>query len=116
MYNLTMKRTKSNISYLKDTEELAKYAKALGHPTRIKIIKYLSNESFCHTSQLLDFLPLAQSTISQHLNELKNAGLITGEINPPRVRYCINQENWERAQELFCKFLAIDMSNQSCKM
>ena len=114
MYKLSMKRTKSNISYLKDTEELARFAKALGHPTRIKIIRYLAEQSFCHTSQLLDFLPLAQSTISQHLTELKNAGLIKGEVNPPRVRYCIDEENWKRAKQLFCDFLAIDLSNQSC--
>ncbi len=109
-----MKRTKSNIEYLKETEELARFAKALGHPTRIKIIRYLSEQSYCHTSQLLDFMPLAQSTISQHLKELKDAGLIQGEIDPPRVRYCINTENWERAKALFCDFLSIDVSNQAC--
>lgn len=109
-----MKRSKTNISYLKDTEQLARFAKALGHPTRIKIMKYLSEQSYCHTSQLLDFLPLAQSTISQHLKELKNAGLINGEINPPKVKYCINQKNWNLANELFRIFFEREINGPPC--
>lgn len=109
-----MKRTKIDIAYLQDTEDLARIAKALSHPTRIKIIKYLSEQSFCHTGELMDFLPLAQSTISQHLKELKNAGLIQGEIIPPSVKYCINKENWNKAKNLFCMFFDIDISKQSC--
>ncbi len=111
-----MKRTKSQIEYLKETEELARFAKALGHPTRIKIIKYLSEQSFCHTGGLMNFLPLAQSTISQHLKELKNAGLIQGEINPPKVKYCINRENWQKAKLLFCDFFDIDLDNNACNI
>ena len=109
-----MKRTKTNISYLKDTEDVARFAKALGHPTRIKIIKYLSEQTYCHTGDLIDYLPLAQSTISQHLKELKDAGLIQGEIIPPKVKYCINQENWEKAKNLFCVFFDIDLPKHSC--
>ena len=109
-----MKRSKADISYLKDTEELARFAKALGHPTRIKIMKHLSEQSYCHTSQLLDFLPLAQSTISQHLKELKNAGLINGEINPPKVKYCINHKNWNRASELFRTFFERNINEEFC--
>ncbi len=111
-----MKRTNSNIDYLQDTEELARFAKALAHPTRIKIIKYLNAQSFCHTGDLMDYLPLAQSTISQHLKELKDAGLIKGEIIPPKVKYCINQENWNKAKDLFCVFFDINLSNQSCSL
>jgi len=111
-----MKRSKSNIEYQLETEELARFAKALGHPTRIKIIKYLSEQSFCHTGDLMDYLPLAQSTISQHLKELKEAGLIQGEVNPPKVKYCINQENWELAKSLFCEFFDLDFSNHLCKI
>ncbi len=111
-----MQRTKANISYLAETEEIAKFAKALGHPTRIKIIKHLSSQTYCHTSQLLDFLPLAQSTVSQHLKELKDAGLINGEINPPKVKYCINKENWQKAKKLFCEFFDIDLMDNSCNI
>jgi predicted transcriptional regulator len=109
-----MQRTNSNINYLQDTEELARFAKALAHPTRIKIIKYLSEQSFCHTGDLMDYLPLAQSTISQHLKELKEAGLIKGEINPPKVKYCINQDNWAKAKTLFCDFFDIHGDEQPC--
>ncbi len=99
-----MKRTIQDISYLKETEELARFAKALGHPTRIKILNYLENQSCCYTGDLLEMLPLAQSTISQHLKELKNAGLIQGEVSPPKIKYCIHQENWVKAKALFNTF------------
>ncbi|MBT8318478.1 MAG: winged helix-turn-helix transcriptional regulator [Lutibacter sp.] len=99
-----MKRTIQDINYLEETEALAKFAKALGHPTRIKILNYLENQSCCYTGDLLDVLPLAQSTISQHLKELKNAGLINGEVNPPKIKYCIHQENWQKAKTLFASF------------
>ncbi len=111
-----MKRSISTIDYLKDTEELARFAKALAHPTRIKIIKYLSKQSYCHTGDLMDYLPLAQSTISQHLKELKEAGLINGEINPPKVKYCINQESWDKAKNLFCVFFEINPASKGCEL
>jgi len=96
-----MKRSLENIAYQEDTEALAKFAKALAHPTRIAILKHLENQSCCFTGDLVDVFPLAQSTISQHLKELKNAGLIQGELEPPKIRYCINQENWKTAKALF---------------
>ncbi len=96
-----MKRTLKQIDYREETEELARFAKALGHPTRIKILKYLASQSCCFTGDLVEELPLAQSTISQHLKELKDAGLIQGEIKPPRIRYCINSQNWQRARLMF---------------
>ena len=100
-----MKRTLEHIVYQSDTEELAMFAKALGHPTRIAILKHLINQSCCCTGDLVGVFPLAQSTISQHLKELKNAGFIQGELNPPRIKYCINQNNWNRAKALFREFL-----------
>ncbi len=99
-----MNRTNKHISYLVETEELARFAKALGHPTRIKILNHLDSVSCCYTGDLLEVLPLAQSTISQHLKELKEAGLIQGEVNPPKIKYCINQKNWKRAKHLFDEF------------
>ena len=96
-----MKRTLENIDYNKSTEELAMFAKALAHPTRIAILKHLDNQSCCFTGDLVGIFPLAQSTVSQHLKELKNAGLIQGELKPPKIKYCINQENWKKAKELF---------------
>lgn len=99
-----MKRTLEHINYEQDTEALARYAKALAHPTRIAILKHLEKQSCCFTGDLVEVLPLAQSTVSQHLKELKNAGLIQGELNPPKIKYCINQENWQKAKALFNVF------------
>ena len=98
-----MKRTLANIEFEQDEEQLAIFAKALGHPTRIKILNHLEKQSCCFTGDLVDILPVSQSTISQHLKELKNAGLIQGEITPPRIKYCINQVNWIKAKQLFAE-------------
>jgi len=109
-----MNKTLQQIEYSKETEALARFSKALGHPTRLIILKYLSNQSCCYTGDLVDVLPLAQSTISQHLKELKDAGLIDGELNPPKVRYCINQKNWEKARALFSTLFQEDFKKISC--
>jgi DNA-binding transcriptional ArsR family regulator len=79
---------------------LARYAKALGHPVRVYVIEMLSKQSCCYSGDLSDELPIAKSTLSQHLKELKNAGLIQGEIEAPKIRYCVNRENWQEAQLL----------------
>ena len=98
-------------------KELAKFAKALGHPIRLQILQYLATENVCYTGDLVDLLPVAQSTVSQHLKELKNAGLIQGKICPPKVRYCINRENWEKARRMFAVFFEKDnQSNQNLYM
>ena len=85
-------------------EEMAKFAKALAHPTRLEILRLLSTQSCCFTGDLVEVLPIAQSTVSQHLKELKNAGLIQGEISAPKIKYCINKENWRKAKLLFSSF------------
>tara|TARA_R110001583_G_C5652161_1_gene408839 strand:+ start:3268 stop:3600 length:333 start_codon:yes stop_codon:yes gene_type:complete len=110
-----MKRTIQQIDYLVETEELSRFAKALGHPTRIKILNYLESQSCCFTGDLLEVIPLAQSTISQHLKELKDSGLIKGEVNLPKIKYCIHQENWEKAKNLFHQFFSKEILNSSCK-
>lgn len=99
-----MRRTLKNIEYSRDSKELARFAKALGHPVRIEILKYLDATHSCCTSDLVDLFPFAQSTISQHLKELKDAGLIQGEIFPPKIHYCIMRDNWEKAKKLFAQF------------
>ncbi len=85
-------------------EDMAKFAKALAHPTRLEILPLLSTQSCCFTGDLVEVLPIAQSTVSQHLKELKNAGLIQGEIEAPKIKYCINKENWRKAKLLFAAF------------
>ena len=96
-----MSRSLEKINYQEDTEGLARFAKALSHPTRIAILKHLEQSACCFTGDLVEVFPIAQSTISQHLKELKNAGLIQGELEPPKIRYCINIENWAKAKQLF---------------
>ncbi len=105
-----MKRTLKDIEYKDETLELARFAKALGHPTRIAILRHLESQSCCFTGDLVDVFPLAQSTISQHLKELKNAGLIQGELNPPKIKYCVNMENWNKAKKIFESFFNNDLN------
>jgi DNA-binding transcriptional ArsR family regulator len=85
----------------RDQSKMARYAKALGHPVRIYILSLLSSQACCYSGDLSEELPIAKSTLSQHLKELKEAGLIQGQIEAPRIKYCINQENWEEAKMLF---------------
>mgnify|MGYP001195947677 FL=1 len=95
-----------NHAYDIDTEELARFAKAMGHPARISILRFLSSLDSCFFGDICQELPIAKATVSQHLTELKNAGLIRGEIEPPKVRYCIDRENWDKANEAFRQFFA----------
>ncbi len=84
-----------------DDDKIARYAKALSHPVRIYIIRLLSNSSCCYSGDLSKVLPIAKSTLSQHLKELKNSGLIQGEIESPKIKYCLNRNNWEEVIKLF---------------
>ncbi len=86
-------------------ELLAKFAKALGHPARIAICTFLARQKTCYFGDIHDELPIAKATVSQHLTALKEAGLIQGEIETPKVKYCINRENWQMARDLFGEFL-----------
>jgi len=93
---------------------IAKYAKAFAHPARVAIIEYLVKTRACICGELVDELPLAQSTISQHLKELKNIGVISGEIEGPRINYCINEKAWEEVKSLFVKMMDSYKSNDCC--
>lgn len=92
--------------YTNDQIHLARFAKAMGNPARIKILEILSDRGCCYSGNIADEFPIALSTLSQHLKELKSAGLIQGEINPPFIKYCINKENWTLAKQLIDNFLA----------
>ncbi len=98
-----------NIDYEPEVMELARFAKAMGHPARIAILKHLLSLDTCFFSSINDELPIAKATVSQHLSELKDAGLIHGSIEPPRVNYCINKENLVKAKKLFGKFFKAGM-------
>lgn len=94
------------IKFSHDIEQIARISKALSHPVRVYILHKLSKmNSCCYSGDLVEELPVGRSTLSQHLKELKYAGLIQGEINPPFIKYCINRENWEKAKHLFSNFL-----------
>ena len=101
---------------MKEQEErLARYAKAMGHPTRIAILKFLAAREECFFGDIHEVLPIAKATVSQHLSELKDAGLIQGEIFPPKVKYCINPENWAIAKQLFYELMeSYTARNKSC--
>ncbi len=84
---------------------LADYAKALAHPARVAIVEYLATSNACMCGDIVDVLPLSQSTVSQHLRELKNAGLIKGTIDGTSVCYCLNEQGWNEMQSMLGPFL-----------
>ncbi len=94
----------SKKNYSDEQEKIARFAKAMGHPARIAILQFLTEQECCFFGDIHEELPIAKATVSQHLKELKDAGLIQGEIEAPKVRYCINKENWEIAQKMFAGF------------
>ena len=97
----------------KEQNQLAVYAKAFAHPARIAIIQQIIENKTCIVGTLSDALPLSQSTISQHLKELKNIGIIKGEIEGPSICYCINEENWTNARKMLNKFFS-DIDRNCC--
>lgn len=100
--------------YTQQEEQLARFTKAMGHPARIAILKFLASQDSCFFGDIHDVLPIAKATVSQHLSELKNAGLIQGEIQPPKVKYCINRENWTLAKQLLNEFMSCCNSKNGC--
>lgn len=94
-----------SIIFSDDQMRAARYAKAMGHPVRMYILELLSKQSCCYSGDLSEVLPIAKSTLSQHLKELKSAGLIQGEIEAPKIKYCLNQKNWNEAKVLFSGLL-----------
>ncbi|MGN0032397.1 MAG: ArsR/SmtB family transcription factor [Candidatus Limimorpha sp.] len=101
--------------YCIKTETIAKFAKALGHPARIAILKFLAKQESCYFGNIHEELPIAKATVSQHLSALKEVGLIQGEIEMPKVKYCINRENWEYANQLFSEFFNMELCDKKEK-
>jgi ArsR family transcriptional regulator, arsenate/arsenite/antimonite-responsive transcriptional repressor len=100
--------------HLMDNEALARFAKAMGHPTRIEILRFLSSLDSCYFGDIHNELPISKATVSQHLKELKDAGLIQGEIETPKVKYCIHRENWEIAKSQFDQFFHLLQEKNYC--
>lgn len=92
------------VNYTEEQIEIAQFAKALGHPARIAILTFLAKQDTCYFGDIHTELSIAKATVSQHLKELKKVGLIQGETEPPKVRYCIHPEGWKHAHQLFADF------------
>ena len=104
-----MVRAKSE-AFMEHEIEIADIAKALAHPVRVRILALLNEKNICQCGELVEILPLAQSTVSQHLKELKRVGLIEGEIDGPKICYCISSRRMTEAKNLFTSLFA----NMSC--
>ncbi len=106
-----------NKEYTEKEEMTARFAKALAHPARVSILNFLAAQNSCYFGDLHEILPLTKATVSQHLSELKEAGLIQGEFEPPKVKYCINRENWNIARAIFVDFFGtngLEEKQQPC--
>lgn len=90
--------------FTKSQNQLAGLAKALGHPARLAILQFLAKRQACVCGDIVEELPLSQSTVSQHLKELKSVGLIKGEIEGPSVCYCIDEQRWNDARKWMNQF------------
>lgn len=95
----------SKKEFTEEQLKISRLAKALAHPVRIAILQMLANQNCCYHGDMSEIIPVAKSTLSQHLNELKEAGLIQGEFTPPTIKYCINKENWENAKLVMGSFI-----------
>lgn len=98
--------TSKKESFSNNQNRLADLAKALAHPARIAILEFLSKKNSCMCGDIVNELPLSQATVSQHLAELKRIGLISGEIEGPKVCYCINKKIWQEAKNIINHFLS----------
>ena len=90
--------------FTQNQELIARFANALGNPVRVTILQLLSMQSCCYHGDMAEELPIAKSTLSQQLKVLLDAGLIQGEIIPPKTKYCINRDNWNLAKGLMIGF------------
>ncbi len=105
--------TKSAEFSAKDNK-VAAYAKALAHPARVAILRLLLKKQSCICGDIVDELPLSQSTVSQHLRELKDAGLIKGDVEGVKVCYCIDEKEWEQAKNQLEALLNTPILKQTC--
>lgn len=94
--------------------KIARYAKALAHPARIAILQLLIKKQACMCGHIVDELPLSQSTVSQHLKELKEAGLIKGDIDGAKVCYCIDEKEWQQARHYLLTLFEAHVPKSSC--
>ena len=103
-------------NFTNEHQEMARFAKLFAHPARVAIIEYLARENKCISGDISNELPLSRTTVSQHLQELKNNELITGEIEGQTVCYCINWKTYNKVQKMFTKFFdkVVQHKNNCC--
>lgn len=100
--------------FTKSQNQLALFAKALAHPARVAIIEYIIKNQSCICGDLVDELPLAQATISQHLKELKQVGIIRGEIEGTSVCYCLDEKVWKEAKDILLNLFNSSVTTRNC--
>lgn len=105
--------TKSEI-FTDQQNQVATFAKAFGHPARVAILQHLFKINACICGDLVEEIGLAQPTISQHLKELKNLGLIKGNIEGTSICYCIDKDNWGKMKTVMLQFLDQDITKENC--
>jgi DNA-binding transcriptional ArsR family regulator len=105
--------TKSAL-FKKRQNRIATLAKAFDHPARVAILEYILDHKTCICNDLVDVLPLSQSTITQHLKELKQIGIIKGEVEGPKVNYCIDENVWEDAKDIFINMFSKYIKKNDC--
>ncbi len=108
-----MGATKSK-AFSVEQNRIAALAKALAHPARVAILQHLIQSKSCICGDIVDVLPLSQSTVSQHLKELKQAGILQGDVTPPKVCYCINPAVWQEAKLMLGGLLAAYREEGCC--
>lgn len=108
-----MGTTKTEEFTVKDNK-IARYSKALAHPARVAILQLLIKKQTCICGDIVNELPLSQSTVSQHLKELKEAGIIKGDIEGAKVCYCIDEQEWENAKTYLTNFFGAFTNKNKC--
>jgi ArsR family transcriptional regulator, arsenate/arsenite/antimonite-responsive transcriptional repressor len=105
-------RTPEKQKFSTDDIMISRFAKALGHPARLIILRQLASTGSCCFNELSENLPLAESTVSQHISELKEAGIVSGEYDPPRIHYSINRKEWKAMSHLMKDLMEIKVPKQ----
>lgn len=112
-YGNHMGITKSEL-FKKRQNRMANLAMAFDHPARVAILEYILSHETCICNDLVNELPLSQSTITQHLKELKRIGIIRGEIEGPKVNYCIDEQVWDEAKDVFINLFTRYVKKNHC--
>lgn len=106
--------TTKKIGFSEETIEMSEILKAFGHPARLEIVKFLFNSPTCICGDIVEFLPLSQSTVSKHLSELKKAGIIKGTISGNSICYCLNESTLQQLQKFITMLQTNNTSSECC--